>query len=49
MEEEQGEDSEVLDAMDGWDSEEENQSSGVAGSNNAGSSTAADSVADGKK
>jgi len=23
MEEEQGEDSEVLDAMDGWDSEEE--------------------------
>ena len=24
MEEEQGEDSEVLDAMDGWDSEEEN-------------------------
>lgn len=25
MEEEQGEDSEVLDAMDGWDSEEENQ------------------------
>jgi hypothetical protein len=26
MEEEQGEDSEVLDAMDGWDSEEENPS-----------------------
>jgi hypothetical protein len=31
MEEEQGEDSEVLDAMDGWDSEEEvnNAASGV--------------------
>ena len=27
MEEEQGEDSEVLDAMDGWDSEEENTAS----------------------
>ena len=41
MEEEQGEDSEVLDAMDGWDSEEENQSSGTAGANNAGSSPGA--------
>ena len=35
MEEEQGEDSEVLDAMDGWDSEEE------TGANNAGSGAAA--------
>jgi hypothetical protein len=32
MEEEQGEDSEVLDAMDGWDSEEE------TGANAAGTS-----------
>ena len=32
MEEEQGEDSEVLDAMDGWDSEEEtNQAASGAG------------------
>jgi hypothetical protein len=31
MEEEQGEDSEVLDAMDGWDSEEDNnQAAGAA-------------------
>ena len=31
MEEEQGEDSEVLDAMDGWDSEEEtNQAASAA-------------------
>lgn len=30
MEEEQGEDSEVLDAMDGWDSEEENTDKGQA-------------------
>lgn len=29
MEEEQGEDSEVLDAMDGWDSEEENPTAGT--------------------
>ena len=36
MEEEQGEDSEVLDAMDGWDSEEENQSSGGAANANSG-------------
>lgn len=28
MEEEQGEDSEVLDAMDGWDSEEETAATG---------------------
>ena len=49
MEEEQGEDSEVLDAMDGWDSEEENQSSGGAANNNTGTSPAADSGADGKK
>ena len=34
MEEEQGEDSEVLDAMDGWDSEEEN--TGAAGDSSAG-------------
>lgn len=34
MEEEQGEDSEVLDAMDGWDSEEENPS-GAAGGDQA--------------
>ena len=33
MEEEQGEDSEVLDAMDGWDSEEETAGiGGAAGS-----------------
>ena len=49
MEEEQGEDSEVLDAMDGWDSEEENQSSGCAANNNTGASPAADSAADAKK
>jgi len=30
MEEEQGEDSEVLDAMDGWDSEEEQNQNGAA-------------------
>lgn len=30
MEEEQGEDSEVLDAMDGWDSEEEQNNNQVA-------------------
>ena len=48
MEEEQGEDSEVLDAMDGWDSEEENQSSGAANNNNA-TSPAAEAAADGKK
>lgn len=49
MEEEQGEDSEVLDAMDGWDSEEENQSSGGAQNNNLGTSPAAEAGADGKK
>ena len=48
MEEENGEDSEVLDAMDGWDSEEENQSAGAA-NNNAGASPAADSTTDTKK
>ena len=31
MEEEQGEDSEVLDAMDGWDSEEEDKNNTAAG------------------
>ena len=38
MEEEQGEDSEVLDAMDGWDSEEENPpgAGGEAGANASG-------------
>lgn len=36
MEEEQGEDSEVLDAMDGWDSEEEtNANSAAPGTTNA--------------
>lgn len=30
MEEEQGEDSEVLDAMDGWDSEEETNATAEA-------------------
>ena len=50
MEEEQGEDSEVLDAMDGWDSEEENQtSSGAANNNNTGPSPAADASKDDKK
>ena len=49
MEEEQGEDSEVLDAMDGWDSEEENQSSGGAANTNTGTSPAAESGADAKK
>jgi len=39
MEEEQGEDSEVLDAMDGWDSEEENPASG------SGADTAANTAA----
>ena len=48
MEEEQGEDSEVLDAMDGWDSEEENQSSGGAANNNTGTSPAADAAGDKK-
>ena len=38
MEEEQGEDSEVLDAMDGWDSEEENPASGGQGDGAAGGS-----------
>jgi hypothetical protein len=33
MEEEQGEDSEVLDAMDGWDSEEEQNANSAAPSN----------------
>ena len=42
MEEENGEDSEVLDAMDGWDSEEENQSSAGAANNNTGTSPAAE-------
>ena len=32
MEEEQGEDSEVLDAMDGWDSEEETNANTAGGS-----------------
>jgi len=32
MEEEQGEDSEVIDAMDGWDSEEETKEGAGAGS-----------------
>lgn len=35
--------------MDGWDSEEENQSSGGAANTNAGQSPAADSAADTKK
>jgi hypothetical protein len=47
MEEEQGEDSEVLDAMDGWDSEEE------AGANaapaNAEAETAASTQNESKK
>ena len=38
----------MLDAMDGWDSEEENQSSGTAGANNAGASPGANDAADGK-
>ena len=43
MEEEQGEDSEVLDAMDGWDSEEE---TGTAVNNaNAATSGEADTAA----
>ena len=37
MEEEQGEDSEVLDAMDGWDSEEE-----ASGANGQAAEGAAD-------
>lgn len=49
MEEEQGEDSEVLDAMDGWDSEEENQSSGGAQNNNNGTSPANETAGDAKK
>ena len=34
MEEEQGEDSEVLDAMDGWDSEEETGASATGTASN---------------
>ena len=49
MEEEQGEDSEVLDAMDGWDSEEENQSSAGAANNNNATSPAAEAATDAKK
>ena len=49
MEEEQGEDSEVLDAMDGWDSEEENQSSGAGGNNNNATSPANEVAADPNK
>ena len=49
MEEEQGEDSEVLDAMDGWDSEEENQSAGAGGNNNNGTSPAGEAAADALK
>jgi hypothetical protein len=37
MEEEQGEDSEVLDAMDGWDSEEETNANSAAPGNAASS------------
>lgn len=36
MEEEQGEDSEVLDAMDGWDSEEETAAASTATGDNKG-------------
>jgi len=36
MEEEQGEDSEVLDAMDGWDSEEETAAGSAATGDNKG-------------
>lgn len=41
MEEEQGEDSEVLDAMDGWDSEEETGATAAVttGANNDGPSS----------
>ena len=40
MEEEQGEDSEVLDAMDGWDSEEETgANTQAAGSTDGGADT----------
>lgn len=41
MEEEQGEDSEVLDAMDGWDSEEDGAAApGTAASAGGGDATA---------
>lgn len=42
MEEEQGEDSEVLDAMDGWDSEEETNNTNAA---NAGGDAGAEKAA----
>jgi len=42
MEEEQGEDSEVLDAMDGWDSEEETNANSTAPGNAANSEGSAD-------
>ena len=45
MEEEQGEDSEVLDAMDGWDSEEENPA-GAATAASSEVGAAADKKAD---
>lgn len=35
MEEEQGEDSEVLDAMDGWDSDEEKKEGAAGGDEKA--------------
>ena len=40
MEEEQGEDSEVLDAMDGWDSEEETNANTAAGTSDSNASAA---------
>ena len=39
MEEEQGEDSEVLDAMDGWDSEEETAAGSTTAGENKGGDT----------
>jgi hypothetical protein len=50
MEEEQGEDSEVLDAMDGWDSEEEtNANSAAPGTASADGGDAANNDGDAAK
>lgn len=48
MEEEQGDDSEVLDAMDGWDSEEETGATSNAENNNDSDKAATTKEADNK-
>jgi len=49
MEEEGGDDSEMIDAMDGWDSEDDGASAQAADSTTSASTTAAAAGADGKK